>query len=548
MSHQHLRSFLLGCISLAFVLLFTPSAHAATYYAATSGGSSCSAAQNSGSPIQGINAGIGCLSGGDTLIVKSGTYNEVILDTIPSGSQGNPTIVKSEVQYGAILQPDASQPAPDGVGFVIFGLQEPRSYITLDGFVLDAVNAGERYIVYMKWNSDHITISNNEIKNCANRDSGTSCDGIVPGGGYHLIRGNKIHDIGFGSQPGQQFYSYGMYLPSVNNIVENNEIYNCSGYGIHGYNSMSAADNNIIRNNSIHDNNGQGLLIASGGNGDQIYNNLIYNNGLRPGGNTGDGGIIIVAAGTTANDTSIHHNTIYGNRGACIGTGSGTANNTKVQNNICFHNGNDTPNAGNNSTIDHNFTSDPQFVNPPNDFHLQPSSPAKTAASDGGEVGAYANGGSPGIGGGGTPPSGGSTQPTGTPCSTLDASSALPSGFGSPMNFFTNPVSRTVESYCSNGTVTVNVSKPSSIQYHYTYSTAYQWNATLSQWQPFELNCYQLPLIANAWCAARADKIITPTSPYFIVYTCSWVNGQWMCGCRDAQCSQGFWQVQKFQL
>src|SRR5215831_13853034 len=78
--------------------LFPVIAHGATYYVATTGSdsNSCRSAQSQSAPKLTINAGIGCLSAGDTLIVKQGIYNEVIDDTIPSGSPGNPTIVKSE--------------------------------------------------------------------------------------------------------------------------------------------------------------------------------------------------------------------------------------------------------------------------------------------------------------------------------------------------------------------------------------------------------------------------------------------------------------------
>ena len=61
---------------------FVTDAHGATYYIATTGSDS-----NSGSSIQPpstprrtTNAAASCLSAGDTLIVKAGTYDEVVIE------------------------------------------------------------------------------------------------------------------------------------------------------------------------------------------------------------------------------------------------------------------------------------------------------------------------------------------------------------------------------------------------------------------------------------------------------------------------------------
>jgi hypothetical protein len=85
---------------IATSFFVTATAHAATYYVAQNGGSdgnTCSA-DNPNSAKATINGGISCLRGGDTLVVKPGTYAELINDNIPSGTAGNPTIVRSETQ------------------------------------------------------------------------------------------------------------------------------------------------------------------------------------------------------------------------------------------------------------------------------------------------------------------------------------------------------------------------------------------------------------------------------------------------------------------
>jgi hypothetical protein len=104
-----------------------------------------------------------------------------------------------------------------------------------------------------------------------------------------------------------------------------------------------------------------------------------------------------------------------------------------------------------------------------------------------------------------------------------------------------------IKAYCNNGTVTARVTKPSSIQYHYTYTTGHQWNETTSRWDPVTFQCSG-NVISNSWCTANAEVLVNATRPYVIAYTCTWVNNQWKCGCRDQSCSPSYWQLQKFQL
>ena len=66
---------------VAFLALMTPAlTHGATYYVAKTGSDSksCTQAQSASTPKLTIKAGLACLKGGDTLIIKAGTYNEGI--------------------------------------------------------------------------------------------------------------------------------------------------------------------------------------------------------------------------------------------------------------------------------------------------------------------------------------------------------------------------------------------------------------------------------------------------------------------------------------
>jgi hypothetical protein len=130
-------------------------------------------------------------------------------------------------------------------------------------------------------------------------------------------------------------------------------------------------------------------------------------------------------------------------------------------------------------------------------------------------------------------------------CHTFTFGSTIPEGFGVPWNV-SNPTELVFQTFCSAPGVAAQIHKPSSIQYHYTYITGYQWNSSIDQWSPFTYQCSQ-SLVANAWCPGNATATLNPSYPFFIGYTCGLVNGAWKCGCRDPACSQSFWQLQQFQ-
>ena len=120
------------------------SAHAATFYVSTAGADSvtCAKAQSAQTPRRTINGGIACLAGGDTLIVKPGTYDEMVADfgglggytvPVPSGSSwDHPTTLRAEPAGSVTLI--VSNPVhnwPTIVGF------DNHRYISLEGFVID---------------------------------------------------------------------------------------------------------------------------------------------------------------------------------------------------------------------------------------------------------------------------------------------------------------------------------------------------------------------------------------------------------------------------
>src|SRR5262249_53357241 len=93
-------AFTLG-VTLAFTAATpTSSGTGNTYYVAKTGSdsNSCSEAQNQSTPKLTINAGIQCLSSGDTLNIRAGTYTDDKMNLSPSQSgtsYNNPTTIQA---------------------------------------------------------------------------------------------------------------------------------------------------------------------------------------------------------------------------------------------------------------------------------------------------------------------------------------------------------------------------------------------------------------------------------------------------------------------
>ncbi len=390
------------CIVMAIIVyvLMAHSLEATTFYTRTSGGDdsrSCSTAQTSGTAKKTINGGVSCLSAGDTLIVGNGIYTDVVLwyywGHQRSGTAGNPITIKAENFRGAIVKPGAPGMGQGlGGGRNIFAF-ENQNYWTVDGFVTDGTGMSG-VIHYNSVGTVGLTIKNFEARFGADNNSGSNTLGISTdvGDDQLTIQDFYIHDIGTGAAGGQSFYSYGMYFTGTNSVIERGEISNCSGHGMHMHNTQGNTSGNTMRNVVIHHNgipSGQapGVLWASGGYNNVMYQNVIYSNG--------GSGVRLGGAGSYGADNTVSQNTIYDNGSECIIVGSGYGNDrAHIQNNICYANhGSDNIvlNNTNNNTIDHNFcgtagigcsvTGNPSFVNPGQDFHLNPGSGAIDAGT-----------------------------------------------------------------------------------------------------------------------------------------------------------------------
>lgn len=383
---------------LALLLLPFPST-AKTIWVATSGGNdgnSCTAAQTNTTPKATITAGIGCLVGGDTLIVKSGTYAEAIKDTIPAGSAGAPTTVKSEVQYGAVIKPSCSGSGPpSGCDVVLYGqctiVAIEKSHIVFDGFTVDAANANTDCRIMIDMGGYHpstdIVVQNNDVVgHCPDKNSGSNCLGMSTHTDTSnvTVRGNKVHDIGWGAlqncnsgpPPCNNFNAYCTYLTFHDSIIENNEFYNCSGYAVQMWSSGSPTDptgpdRSIIRGNYAHDVGLSCFLVASG-DGQQVYNNIAVNCGKFFDSSTGNTvtihssarGLNLGNSGLSTTNLKAHYNTVVGSTGYCVSSGIDAGG--IVRDTICYQNGTNGINtvSGVAPVADHNlFGTNPLFTN-----------------------------------------------------------------------------------------------------------------------------------------------------------------------------------------
>jgi len=378
----------LGMLFLVAYALSGGVADAATYYVAKSGSNnySCAQAQSVSTPRLTIVAGIACLTAGDTLMVRAGDYDEGIASTPSGTSWTNKVRITNYSGEKVWLKPAVHLVGNPGACVNYNAGSE--HYVEWDGINMDCRNTGYNGIVLHvdEWGEPHhVRFQNAEVigtyDNHAYAAWGASAID-VHGGRPTLIGGFEFINlkVSGGGRPGttNPDNGYGIYLAVPNSLIENCDIFDNKGAGIHVYNDDGGApDNNIIRNNRVHDESrnsmpGQMWAIIISGSNNQVYNNVVYR--VRSG-SSGDAIYIYRGSGN-----SIMYNTIYDNAGRGIALESGTNSNV-VRNNISYKNAaGNYVNGGSGTVHDHNVDAgaDPLFSTPAtDDFTLQSGSPAR---------------------------------------------------------------------------------------------------------------------------------------------------------------------------
>jgi hypothetical protein len=247
------RPFRVRGFALVWLLLCAPhAARAATYYVATNG-----TEQGDGSdtrPWPTVEFALGRVGGGNTVIVKPGNYSGGWrLSSAFSGSQAQPTVVKSEQKWKARL-----------IGSFSHGIYaaDRTHWIVIDGFEI----AGALYDG-VKLSGDDCTVRNCWIHN--NAQMGCSAHG-------HERNAFESNLIEFNGQNIQ--LHHGIYADGKGLIVRNNVVRNNAAYGLHLYPAVSEATicNNLVTGHSHK----AGILIQCppGGGRNRIVNNTSVNN------------------------------------------------------------------------------------------------------------------------------------------------------------------------------------------------------------------------------------------------------------------------------
>jgi parallel beta-helix repeat protein len=346
---------LFPAIAVLFMLVVSGGASAATYYVNNSASPACSNTAGQpgtlAAPFCTVGYGISRMSGGDTLYVRTGKYNEAISITGPSGTAANPTVISAYPgDSPAIVGPGVNNARIHFTGI---------SYMTFNGFDVSNFNQG----IFCD-TCAHFTISNNVVHNI-----GQEGIHVHVNSSYVMVSGNTVHDTGVWQYDGEGIYigtGTGGPADTTNNItISGNTIYNTTDEGVelkggthdclvdgntlHNNNSAnngyggasieldegvpswySSNPNQIVRNNTVYAAGpGSGPTnINSGiraGTGATVYNNVIYSIN-----SFGDG----IFTDNPANDSytrRIYHNTIDVPSSRAFVNNGGTAD---VRNNI----------------------------------------------------------------------------------------------------------------------------------------------------------------------------------------------------------------------
>lgn len=399
------KSFLTATL-LMFLTVST--AYATNYYVAKTG--SNANAGTLAAPWLTIGKAASTLAPGDTVFVRSGTYNEHITPAV-SGSATSKILYKEYPGDTVVI---------DGTGTVgwdwdgVFSLVN-RNYIEISGFRIinsrgfgifasNSHNLGiysnSTYNTGMSgiWigdNSYSVTVDANEIEHSNTLPNQEALS--ISGSHDVAVSHNIVHD---GLKEGIDAKG------SYNVQIFGNTVYDMTGMGIYVDSYLNTPLNIQIYNNVVRDTKvGSGyyssrdgiMLAAESGNyidGVNIYNNIIYN--------IAGTGILLSHFHSSGplpqhKNTKIYNNTIH--RSSLAGSGYGGVNiqgasnsNVLVRNNILSRAGTFNIVATSGTTISHNLffsgstsgtnyvIGNPLFVTEGSNFHLQSTSPAINVA------------------------------------------------------------------------------------------------------------------------------------------------------------------------
>jgi hypothetical protein len=260
-------------VGLLSLLVWTMPSWAVTRYVSTIGNdnNSCATSQSPGATAKRtIDAGIACMSGGDTLMIEAGTYAETLGLTraIPNGSAGAQTTIRA--QGTVTLQPNNIN------SDVVLLIRPSQHHITLDGLVFDGGSPdGTRLSVFPiatdaattpSTLSSNISIVNGKVKN-------GRASGLLVVGTQWEVSGNEIFNNGAAGVE-----AHGVYWQVHHSTFTDNVVHDNNAWGLQNFSSAGffPTDNTFLRNAFY--NNGDGGMTVISGNNHLVASNLIYNN------------------------------------------------------------------------------------------------------------------------------------------------------------------------------------------------------------------------------------------------------------------------------
>jgi murein DD-endopeptidase MepM/ murein hydrolase activator NlpD len=137
-----------------------------------------------------------------------------------------------------------------------------------------------------------------------------------------------------------------------------------------------------------------------------------------------------------------------------------------------------------------------------------------------------------------------------TACTNLlNRNTAVPDGYGSPVNLFANDRNLLFEAVCRGGN-SVEILAGHNYPEQFTYRYGYRW--TGQQWQRFAFTGADRQgdwVVGRATAEIDRQQLNATGNNWIVGYSC-WrlPSGQWRCGCADTACARGTWHVQGFRL
>jgi hypothetical protein len=367
-----MRRSIFGFIVVVTVAAYTQTANSTgnTYYVGKNGSdsNSCVQAMDPLAPKLTIMTGVRCLAGGDTLVIKGGTYDEVIniTDSRRNGtSWANPTRIVSEIPHAAVIAPPA--------GFflaaiIVHGdndlntLDDPE-YIEFDGLMLQGPNIDTQggAGLHIDRGAKHIRFKNGVVKDFRGEINTVSCFGAVPdpvtGNDLYFPANCEIIDSNFSNNLSSTNVATGnfhqcFYISGGSFIARGNRVTRCWGTAFRVERGDDPSIRTVIENNVLWDNDGIAIQVRTPG--AIVRNNVVYSNAIQE----------WTGIQSLGDDISVVNNTVYGNKngGILIGDNSAGVKNNLVLNNITVANGapfSDLAIYGTGHIIDYNIIQKP---------------------------------------------------------------------------------------------------------------------------------------------------------------------------------------------